>query len=104
MMIRILVMYDLPSVTTKQKLIANKFRQNVVSQGFLMLTESIYTRCMRSSKNSAILLKNLKKRAPKEGNVHWLVLPEKIFEKMVYITGTKSNNILIQSMRYIEIE
>lgn len=79
---RLVVFFDLPRCTEKQRKAANKFRKELVENGFLMLQESVYCRLALNN----IVLNSIKEyvrtHKPKEGNIMMLCLTEKQFENM----------------------
>lgn len=64
---RILIMFDLPVETKTQVRVYNKFRKQLIKEGFLMLQYSIYIKtCInREAANGTINI--IKKYLPKTG-------------------------------------
>jgi len=101
---RILIMYDLSTLNTRHRRLANQFRKMIISYGFIMLTESCYTRALKSLESCNYLLMKIKKKLPKQGQIQWLVINETAFCRMEYLIGEPSKNIELQMKGYIEIE
>lgn len=53
----ILVLYDLPTETKKDRKIAAKFRKNIMADGFTMFQFSIYVRHCASMDNAQVLMR-----------------------------------------------
>lgn len=100
---RILVMFDLPVLTSEDKREYRKFKKYLEKNGYLMLQESIY--CKLALNNSvAIAYENsLEKNKPKKGLVFLLKLTENQFGSMKYIVGDKQSEIVDSNERFLEL-
>ena len=58
---RILVFFDLPSVTSEEKREYLKFRKMLVKSGFLMMQESVYSKLALNTTVSGAIVDNIKK-------------------------------------------
>lgn len=65
----ILVLYDLPTQTQKQRKSAAKFRKRIMSDGFNMFQFSIYIRNCSSLENAEVHIKRVKSMMPDEGHM-----------------------------------
>lgn len=65
----ILVLYDLPTQTQKQRKSAAKFRKRIMSDGFNMFQFSIYIRNCSSLENAEVHIKRVKSMMPDEGHI-----------------------------------
>lgn len=92
---RILIMFDLPVETKTQVRVYNKFRKQLIKEGFLMLQYSIYIKtCInREAANGTINI--IKKYLPKNGHIRSLIITEKQYENMVVLLGEEDKNIEI---------
>ena len=45
---RVIVMFDLPVITEKEKKIATKFRKFLLDEGFIMMQYSVYSRICKT--------------------------------------------------------
>lgn len=86
---RLLVFFDLPVETARQRKQYRLFRKHLIKEGYLMLQESVYAKLVvnDSAANSAVA--RLKKNRPPEGLVQVLQVTEKQFATMVYVTGSR---------------
>jgi CRISPR-associated protein Cas2 len=75
----VLVFYDLPTETIKERKAAAKFRKNIMADGFTMFQFSIYVRHCASMENAQIHIKRVKSLLPENGNVGILCITDKQF-------------------------
>lgn len=78
----VLVFFDLPTATKKQRTSATKFRKQLIDDGFNMFQFSIYLRHCPSKENAEVHIKRTKKSLPKEGKVGILCITDKQFGQM----------------------
>lgn len=91
---RMLVFFDLPTLTNEDKRNYRAFRKVLIKNGFIMLQESVYCKLLTtpSVENSA---KNLiRAHRPPNGLVQTLVVTEKQYAKMEFIVGESKNDII----------
>ncbi|MDO4870715.1 MAG: CRISPR-associated endonuclease Cas2 [Candidatus Saccharibacteria bacterium] len=87
---RVAVMFDLPTSTTEERRLATKFRQFLISDGFDMLQYSVYTRLCANRDIAEKHLLRVKLNAPRNGSVRLLYLTEHQFTNMQIIVGKKT--------------
>lgn len=75
----VLVMYDLPTDTKKERKAAAKFRKDIMSDGFTMFQFSTYIRHCASMENAQVHIKRVKSLLPESGNVGILCITDKQF-------------------------
>lgn len=98
---RVIVFFDLPTLTTEDRRNYRVFRKCLIKNGFLMLQESVYCKMMTSpsvEKSVDTLLKNNK---PPSGLVQSLVITENQFSKMKYITGAWKSDVIDSEERVV---
>lgn len=98
---RILVMYDLPTVTAKEKKIHHSFQKFLVQSGFLMMQESIYCKLAQNQQAADAIIKQIKKQVPQTGLVQVLTITEKQFAKIEYLVGEKTSEVIDTDERVI---
>lgn len=98
---RILVMFDLPSVTSLEHREYVKFRKSLIKSGFLMLQESVYCKIVSNSAMGEAVVDNIKKNKPNSGLVQVLKVTEKQFSKMEYIVGQGKSDVLDTDERLV---
>ena len=85
----ILVMYDLPTETKKQRKEAAKFRKEIMGDGFTMFQFSTYVRHCASMENAQVHIKRVKSLLPEYGNVGILCITDKQFGDIQIFSCTK---------------
>lgn len=100
---RIIVMFDLPSVSSREIKIANNFRKFLKNNGFLMMTESVYSKLVLNKSVSNSIKKLIKMNTPKRGLVQLLEITERQYNNIEYFAGESNTNIINSIDKYIEI-
>ncbi|WP_072701377.1 CRISPR-associated endonuclease Cas2 [Butyrivibrio hungatei] len=98
---RMLVMFDLPVETAKQRKEYATFRKFLIKSGFLMLQESIYSKIVQNPVAADSVVKSLRKNRPPEGLVQVLTVTEKQFAKSEYIVGEFKSDTLTTDERLV---
>ena len=83
----ILVMFDLPTMTPKQRRAATGFRNFLLDQGFEMSQYSIYMRYCAGKEQVETYKTMIGKNLPKTGKVHILNFTDKQYENLVCFDG-----------------
>lgn len=98
---RMLVFFDLPTLTTEDKRQYRQFRKLLIKNGFIMLQESVYCKMMTSPsmENSIKLL--IYKNKPSQGIIQTLVVTEKQFVKMDYVVGEYTSDVIDTEERLV---
>jgi CRISPR-associated protein Cas2 len=78
----VLVLFDLPTETQKERKAHAQFRKNLISNGFTMFQFSIYLRHCASRENADVHMKRVKSFLPEKGNVGILCITDKQFASM----------------------
>lgn len=86
---RLVVFFDLPVATAKQRKDYRLFRKYLIKEGFLMLQESVYVKLVSNEGNAGAAVARLRKNRPPRGLVQVLKVTEKQFAMMEYITGNR---------------
>jgi len=85
----VLVFFDLPTETKKQRRAAAKFRKQLLEDGFGMFQFSIYMRFCASRENALVHTQRVKRNLPKDGHVGILNITDKQFGMMELFVGQK---------------
>ena len=83
----VMVFFDLPTTTKRERSIAAKFRKSLQKDGFGMFQFSIYTRFCTSRENAAVHIRRVKRSLPKEGRVGIMKITDKQFGDMEVYFG-----------------
>ena len=97
---RIIVMFDLPVITDKEKKIATKFRKFLLDEGFIMMQYSVYSRICKNNDDLNKHINRLRINAPKTGNIRLLQITENQYNNIIMFSGSKSveENISIENL------
>lgn len=98
---RVVVFFDLPVLTEKNRKDYRDFRKYLIKSGFLMMQESVYCKLVQNSVAADSLVENIKNHKPSAGLVQLLKLTEKQYAKMECIVGSSRNNIIDSDERLI---
>lgn len=85
----VLVFFDLPTETKKERKIYADFRKNILTDGFTMFQFSIYIRHCASRENADVHIKRIKTFIPEKGQVGILCITDKQFEAIEIFYGKK---------------
>lgn len=89
---RIIVFFDLPVMTSKERREYTRFRKFLLKDGYTMLQFSVYSRICNGHDNVQKHMRRLKQHIPPvEGAIRSLAVTEKQYEKMEILLGTKTN-------------
>lgn len=86
----VLVFFDLPTDTKKERKDAATFRKLLISDGFVMFQFSIYMRHCPSGENADVHIKRVKAALPSHGQVGILSITDKQFGSMELFSEKKS--------------
>ncbi|HIT45403.1 MAG TPA: CRISPR-associated endonuclease Cas2 [Candidatus Aphodovivens excrementavium] len=86
---RLILFFDLPVETSAQRKQYRIFRKYLISEGYLMLQESVYAKLVTNDGAAGAAIMRLRKHRPPQGLVQVLKVTEKQFATMVYITGNR---------------
>lgn len=98
---RIIVFFDLPTVTGEDKRNYRKFRKGLMNNGFYMLQESVYCRMVVNQSAEYNIREAVKRIKPPEGFVMMLSVTEKQFNKADYIVGNRASNVIDTDERIV---
>jgi len=85
----VLVFFDLPTETKKDRKIYTQFRKQILKDGFSMFQFSIYTRCCPSRENAEVHIKRVKSILPPNGNIGIMCITDKQFGNMEIFCSAK---------------
>ncbi|MCH7400297.1 CRISPR-associated endonuclease Cas2 [Belliella kenyensis] len=88
----VLVFFDLPTETRKDRKVATSFRKKLLDDGFAMFQFSIYMRFCASRENAEVHIKRTKKNLPPKGKVGIMSITDKQFGMMEIFYGTKQQD------------
>ena len=86
----VLVFFDLPTETKRDRKAAADFRKNIMHDGFTMFQFSIYVRHCASSENAEVHVRRVKSLLPEYGKVGILTITDKQFSSIQLFYGRKN--------------
>ena len=85
----VLALFDLPVMTAAHRRAYTRFRKDLLDDGFSMMQYSVYQRHCASPENAAVHASRLGALVPVEGEVRFITITDKQFEKIVTFVGKK---------------
>ena len=89
----VLVLFDLPTETKKQRSQATRFRKELIDDGFTMFQFSIYLRHCPSRENSEVHIRRTKSKLPEFGKVGIICITDKQFGQMEIFFSKKETDL-----------
>lgn len=89
----VLVLFDLPTETKRDRKAATTFRNNLQKDGFTMFQFSIYVRHCASMENADVHIKRVKNFLPDFGKVGILCITDKQFGSLELFYGKKPKEV-----------
>jgi len=87
---RMMVFFDLPVQTAKERSAAARFRSFLLKDGYYMLQYSVYVRLCNGLDNVTLHRARLKQAVPDNGSVRLMVVTEKQYESIDLLLGKVS--------------
>ena len=94
-------MFDLPTKTNDDLRAYRKFRKALITNGFIMMQESIYVKLAINSASAEAIINRVELFKPYQGVVQVLIVTEKQFERMRYMVGENMSNIINNDERLL---
>lgn len=98
---RIVLFFDLPTETVKDKNNYRKFRKFLIENGFIMMQYSVYSKLVLNKSAENMVKEKVKKYCPAYGLVQMLSVTEKQFNKMEFVAGSAQKTIIDSDERLI---
>ena len=98
---RIVLFFDLPTLTEKNRKEYTRFRKFLIKTGFMMLQESVYVKLALNTTTTNTLMNNLEKNKPEEGLIQILLVTEKQYSKLYMLLGENRNEVLDTTERLV---
>jgi len=85
----IMVLFDLPVLTKKERKAAAKFRNFLLDEGFEMSQFSVYLRFCAGKEQGEWITRHIERNVPPTGKVHIVYFTDKQYENIVCFDGRK---------------
>lgn len=100
---RMMIFFDLPTTNQGDRREYRRFRKFLISEGFIMMQESVYSKILLNSTTMNGMKKRVEKHKPKKGLVQSLVITEKQYAAISYIVGKDTSKIRSDDSRIVII-
>lgn len=87
---RLILFFDLPVVSKKDRRIYSDFRKYLIRNGYIMIQYSVYSKIFANRDSAVNHIGVLKNNLPKKGSVRTMLVTEKQYTKMEILVGEKS--------------
>ncbi|MGL5978103.1 MAG: CRISPR-associated endonuclease Cas2 [Erysipelotrichaceae bacterium] len=98
---RVMVLFDLPMTSSIDLKSYRHFRNNLLHDGFIMFQESVYVRLALNITSANAIKHHVSQYAPNKGHITIIVLTEKQFNNIVFISGEAQNTVIDSTERMI---
>lgn len=89
--LRLIVFFDLPTKTKKDKKNYMDFRKLLINNGFFMIQYSVYVRICKGQDSIETYSRIIGNNIPPRGSVRMLIVTNNQYERMIIFLGTKKN-------------
>ena len=100
---RLIVFFDLPTLTSKDLTEYRIFRKFLLQNGFIMMQKSVYSKLVLNGNSSKVMKNKIKKNLPPIGNIELLEVTERQFASIEYLVGAKQSKVVDSFDRVVEI-
>lgn len=100
---RLILFFDLPVETAKNRKDYRSFIKNIKCLGFYMLQKSVYIKLNIDLQGAQSTIKKVKLSSPPEGDISIIKITEKQFANMELILGSIKSDTLSDDRRMVEI-
>lgn len=98
---RAIVFFDLPTGSKTERKHAAKFRKFLLTEGFFMMQESVYSKLLLNAAAYKAVLNNMKKNKPPSGLIQLLTVTENQYNSMEFILGKPQSETIDSSDRLV---
>lgn len=98
---RVIAFFDLPVDTTAHRREYARFRKFLIKSGFVMMQQSVYVKLAINQNASKSICDSVRKNKPSSGIVQLLTITEKQFQKMEFVNGGFTQDVVMSEERLI---
>lgn len=98
---RLLLMFDMPTDLASERKAYRKFRNFLLSEGFIMHQYSVYSKLLLNDTANKSMIARLREHNPNTGSITILTVTEKQFARMIYLSGERDTAISNTDTRLI---
>lgn len=100
---RLMVFFDLPTLTDKDRREYNRFHKFLLRNGFIMMQKSVYTKLVINNVTSVAVKQRVRDNVPTDGLVELLEITENQFSRIEYLVGEEQQVTIDSLDRLVEI-
>lgn len=100
---RLMLFFDLPTETPKNRHDYAVFRRYLLKNGFIMMQKSVYSKLVLNNVTSRAVVEKVRQNLPPEGIVELLEVTENQFARIEYMLGERQTAVLESRDRLVEI-
>ena len=100
---RLMVFFDLPMLTDKDRREYNRFHKYLLRNGFIMMQKSVYTKLVINNVTSEAVKQRIRNNLPNDGLVELLEITENQFSKIEYLVGEEQQLVIDSIDRLVEL-
>ena len=100
---RLMVFFDLPMITSKDRREYSRFHKYLLKNGFIMMQKSVYTKLVINNVTSAAVKQRIRNNLPTNGIVELLEITENQFSKIEYLVGEEQQLVMDSLDRLVEL-
>ena len=100
---RLLIFFDLPVETSRERKEYAKFHKFLIKNGFIMMQKSVYSKLVINNVTSTDVKQKISANVPPDGVVEMLEVTENQFSRIEYLVGNKQTLVEESMDRLIEV-
>ena len=100
---RLMVFFDLPMLTDKDRREYNRFHKFLLRNGFIMMQKSVYTKLVINNVTSLAVKQRVRDNVPTDGLVELLEITENQFSRIEYLVGEEQQMVIDSLDRLVEL-
>lgn len=100
---RLIVFFDLPTLTNEDKRNYTRFHKYLLKSGFVMMQKSVYSKLAVNNVTSQTLRNKIAQNVPPSGVVELLEITENQFARIEYLVGEHQSEVVDSADKVIEI-
>lgn len=100
---KLLIFFDLPVETSRERKEYAKFHKFLIKNGFIMMQKSVYSKLVINNVTSTAVKQKISANVPPDGVVEMLEVTENQFSRIEYLVGNKQTLVEESMDRLIEV-
>lgn len=98
---RVIVFFDLPTLTSKERREYRRFRKFLINEGFIMMQESMYSKIALNNTTANLIKNKVRKNKVKSGLIQLMIVTEKQYSGIEFISGESSTKVVDNTSRMV---